>query len=129
MPNLLQLLPNVENEELIYIQGLVKNMSDEQIRQFAIIYSSRRKDPQMIKTEDREVHPPTPDCAEVQFHRVFRGQRREVPQVFPDLLLREALEVAFAQAGQMLLDQPGIDIRTKCLQRFEPRFHLWAVKG
>ena len=48
MPNLLQLLPNVENEELIYIQGLVKNMSDEQIRQFAIIYSSRRKDPQMI---------------------------------------------------------------------------------
>jgi TM2 domain-containing membrane protein YozV len=48
MPNLLQLLPNVENEELVYIQGLVKNMSDEQIRQFAVIYSSRRKDPQMI---------------------------------------------------------------------------------
>ena len=48
MPNLLQLLPNVENEELIYIQGLVKNMSDEQVRQFAVIYSSRRKDPQMI---------------------------------------------------------------------------------
>ena len=48
MPNLLQLLPNVENEELVYIQGLVKNMNDEQVRQFAIIYSSRRKDPQMI---------------------------------------------------------------------------------
>ena len=48
MPNLLQLLPNVENEELVYIQGLVKNMSDEQVRQFAVIYSSRRKDPQMI---------------------------------------------------------------------------------
>ena len=48
MLNLLQLLPNAENEELSYIQGLVKNLSDEQVRQFAVIYSSRRKDPQMI---------------------------------------------------------------------------------
>lgn len=48
MLNLLQLLPNAENDELNYIQGLVKEMSDEQVRQFAIIYNSRRKDPQMI---------------------------------------------------------------------------------
>ena len=48
MLNLLQLLPNAENDELMYIQGLVKDMSDEKIRQFAIIYSSRRKDPQTI---------------------------------------------------------------------------------
>jgi TM2 domain-containing membrane protein YozV len=48
MANLLQLLPNVENEELNYIQGLVKNMNEEQVRQFAVIYNSRRKDPQMI---------------------------------------------------------------------------------
>jgi TM2 domain-containing membrane protein YozV len=48
MTNLLQLLPNVENEELNYIQGLVKNMNEEQLRQFAVIYNSRRKDPQMI---------------------------------------------------------------------------------
>lgn len=48
MKNLLQLLPNAENEELNYIQGLVKDMNDEQIQQFAVIYNSRRKDPQMI---------------------------------------------------------------------------------
>jgi TM2 domain-containing membrane protein YozV len=48
MANLLQLLPNVENEELNYIQGLVRNMNEEQVRQFAVIYNSRRKDPQMI---------------------------------------------------------------------------------
>lgn len=48
MTNLLQLLPNVENEELNYIQGLVKDMNDEQVRQFSVIYNSRRKDPQMI---------------------------------------------------------------------------------
>jgi TM2 domain-containing membrane protein YozV len=48
MLNLLQLLPNAENDELNYIQGLVKEMSDEQVRQFAVIYNSRRKDPQMI---------------------------------------------------------------------------------
>ena len=48
MVNLLQLLPNVENDELMYIQVLVKDMSDEKIRQFAVIYSSRRKDPQTI---------------------------------------------------------------------------------
>lgn len=48
MANLLQLLPNVENEELNYIQGLVKDMDDNKVQQFAIIYNSRRKDPQMI---------------------------------------------------------------------------------
>ena len=48
MNRLLTLLPNVEQEEIAYIQMLVKDMSDDQIRQFAQIYSSRRKDPQTI---------------------------------------------------------------------------------
>jgi len=48
MRNLLQLLPNLENEELIYVQNLVKDMNDDQINQFAVIYNSRRKDPQTI---------------------------------------------------------------------------------
>jgi TM2 domain-containing membrane protein YozV len=48
MNRLLNLLPNVEQEELMYIQMLVKDMSDDQIRQFASIYNSRRKDPQTI---------------------------------------------------------------------------------
>jgi TM2 domain-containing membrane protein YozV len=48
MINLLQLMPNLEQEELYYIQGLVKDFNDDQTRQFANIYNSRRKDPQTI---------------------------------------------------------------------------------
>jgi TM2 domain-containing membrane protein YozV len=48
MNQLLTLLPNVEHEELAYIQMLVKDMSDDKIRQYASIYNSRRKDPQTI---------------------------------------------------------------------------------
>ncbi|HSP88692.1 MAG TPA: TM2 domain-containing protein [Ignavibacteriaceae bacterium] len=48
MLNLLQMLPNAENDELLYIQGLVKDMNDEKLRQFVLIYNSRRKDPQTI---------------------------------------------------------------------------------
>lgn len=48
MNKLLTLLPNSEPEELNYIEGLVKNLNDEQLKQFASIYSSRRKDPQTI---------------------------------------------------------------------------------
>jgi TM2 domain-containing membrane protein YozV len=48
MRNLLQLLPNAENDELNYIQGLLKDMPDEKVQQFALIYNSRRKDPQTI---------------------------------------------------------------------------------
>ena len=48
MNKLLTLLPNVEQEELAYIQMLVKDMSDDQINQYASIYNSRRKDPQTI---------------------------------------------------------------------------------
>jgi TM2 domain-containing membrane protein YozV len=48
MNKLLTLLPNIEQEELVYIQMLVKDMNDNQITQYASIYSSRRKDPQTI---------------------------------------------------------------------------------
>ena len=48
MINLLQLMPNLEPEELSYIQGMVNGFSDDQLRQFSNIYNSRRKDPQTI---------------------------------------------------------------------------------
>ena len=48
MVNLLQLLPNIETDELMYVQAMVKDMSDDHIKQFALIYNSRRKDPQTI---------------------------------------------------------------------------------
>ncbi len=48
MANILQLLPNLEGDEMVYIQGLIKDMPDNQAQQFANMYSSRRKDPQTI---------------------------------------------------------------------------------
>lgn len=48
MANLLTLMPNLEADEMYYVQDLVKNMSDTQLQQFATIYNSRRKDPQTI---------------------------------------------------------------------------------
>lgn len=44
----MQLMPTLEGDEMVYIQGLIKEMSDNQAQQFANIYNSRRKDPQMI---------------------------------------------------------------------------------
>jgi TM2 domain-containing membrane protein YozV len=48
MNNLLQLMPNLEPDEFGYIQGLLKDASDEKVQQFATIYNSRRKDPQTV---------------------------------------------------------------------------------
>jgi TM2 domain-containing membrane protein YozV len=48
MANVLQLMPMLEGEELVYIQGVVKDMTDNQAQQFANIYNVRRKDPQTI---------------------------------------------------------------------------------
>jgi len=48
MPNVLQLMPNLEGEEMVYIQELIKDMNDQQAQQFAMIYMSRRKDPSNI---------------------------------------------------------------------------------
>ncbi len=48
MANVLQLLPELIGEEQIFVQGLLKNMSDEEAQQFANVYRVRRKDPQTI---------------------------------------------------------------------------------
>jgi TM2 domain-containing membrane protein YozV len=48
MANVLQLMPSLEGEEMVYIQNLIKDFSDNAAAQFAAIYSSRRKDPQII---------------------------------------------------------------------------------
>jgi TM2 domain-containing membrane protein YozV len=48
MPNVMQLLPMLEPDEMIYVQGLVKDMSDTQAQQFAAVYMSRRKDTTMV---------------------------------------------------------------------------------
>ncbi|MHC1708759.1 MAG: TM2 domain-containing protein [Bacteroidales bacterium] len=41
-------LPNLEPEELMFLQNITKDMSEEDKRKFFMIYSSRRRDPQMM---------------------------------------------------------------------------------
>ena len=48
MANVLELFPELVGDEQIYIAGLIKDMNDDQARQFAMAYRSRRKDPQMV---------------------------------------------------------------------------------
>lgn len=48
MPNVLQLMPTLEGEEMAFVQELIKDMNDSQAQQFAIAYMSRRKDPSNI---------------------------------------------------------------------------------
>jgi TM2 domain-containing membrane protein YozV len=48
MPNAFQLMPSLEGDEMTYVQGLIKDMSDSQAQMFTGLYLSRRKDPQLI---------------------------------------------------------------------------------
>ena len=48
MANIYQFLPELQGRELILVQSLTKDYSDEQVQTFANIYRSRRRDPQMI---------------------------------------------------------------------------------
>ena len=48
MPNIFNLLPALEGEEMMYTQELIKDMTDSQAQQFAMAYSARRKDPTTI---------------------------------------------------------------------------------
>ncbi len=48
MANVYDILPEIMGEEQYYISGLIKTMDDKQAQQFANIYRSRRKDPQII---------------------------------------------------------------------------------
>ena len=48
MANILQLMPYLEGDELMYVQQLIKDFDDEHAQQFAAVYNSRRKDPTTI---------------------------------------------------------------------------------
>jgi len=48
MPNIFQLLPSLEGEEMAYVQSLINDMTDAKAQQFAMAYSARRKDPTTI---------------------------------------------------------------------------------
>jgi TM2 domain-containing membrane protein YozV len=48
MANVLQLIPDAESDELMYLHMLMEPMTDQQAGMFASIYRTRRKEPVMI---------------------------------------------------------------------------------
>lgn len=45
---LFRYLPEVEGEEMFYLDDLLKNSTEEQIREFSFVYRSRRRAPMVI---------------------------------------------------------------------------------
>lgn len=48
MARMLNFMPELEPNELQYIQSLAERLSDEEAKQFAFIYRARRKKPQEV---------------------------------------------------------------------------------
>ena len=48
MARVIDVLPELSGEEMLYVQALLKDMDDDRARSFAGVYRSRRKDPQVI---------------------------------------------------------------------------------
>jgi TM2 domain-containing membrane protein YozV len=48
MASVLKLLPELQGQEMAYIQDLIKPMADDEAQLFANIYRTRRRDPQLI---------------------------------------------------------------------------------
>lgn len=48
MANVLQILPEIEGDEQIFIQGLIKDYDDQKAQIFANAYRARRKDPMTL---------------------------------------------------------------------------------
>jgi TM2 domain-containing membrane protein YozV len=48
MAQLYQILPELDMQEMNYVQSIVKNFTESQLMTFAGIYRTRRRDPQII---------------------------------------------------------------------------------
>jgi TM2 domain-containing membrane protein YozV len=48
MNRIYPLLPEIESEEAIFLESMLKDKSDEQLKNFAMIYRGRRKEPQLV---------------------------------------------------------------------------------
>ena len=48
MNRILQFFPNAEINEAAFLDSLLKDKNDDELRNFIAVYSSRRKDPQLI---------------------------------------------------------------------------------
>ena len=47
MNRITPLLPEIESEEAVFIESLLKNKSDDQLKNFAMLYRTRRREPQL----------------------------------------------------------------------------------
>lgn len=48
MAKIIEILPELTGEEMVHVQNLMKDWDDEKARNFANVYRTRRRDPQMI---------------------------------------------------------------------------------
>ncbi len=48
MNRIINFYPELDLEEATFIDGILNDKTDDELKQFAIMYRSRRKDPQMI---------------------------------------------------------------------------------
>ncbi|MCU0396721.1 MAG: TM2 domain-containing protein [Cyclobacteriaceae bacterium] len=48
MAKVLEVLPELTGEEMVYIQNMMNEWTDDKARSFANVYRARRKDPQVI---------------------------------------------------------------------------------
>ena len=48
MANILNLMPELEPDEMSFIQSLVNDMPEQEAQQFASIYRTRRREPQLV---------------------------------------------------------------------------------
>ena len=47
-PNLINLIPSLEGEELVFLQMLTRDLSDEKLHNFAIVYNGKRRNTDQI---------------------------------------------------------------------------------
>ena len=48
MADIMRLMPDLEGEEMLYVGGLVKEMTDAQAESFAMAYRAQRRDPTTV---------------------------------------------------------------------------------
>ncbi|MBF8964843.1 TM2 domain-containing protein [Pontibacter sp. FD36] len=48
MANVFNLMPELEPDEMAYVQGLLNAMSDYEVQQFVSVYRSRRREPLLV---------------------------------------------------------------------------------
>lgn len=48
MARIIDILPEVTGEEMMYLQNMIKDMDEEKARRFATVYRTRRREPMLI---------------------------------------------------------------------------------